>query len=88
MTDRTQRPIGSLYRIAVLALRLLAVFLVVDGVIRAICALDWDNEVLTTIRSMWVAPLGYMLVGMLLWIFSEPIGRLVVRGLDHGPPAA
>ena len=92
MNDMTTRPASYFRKIAIVWLRLMGVLLILYGIIGAVFLTRWENpDGSSPSGATWLSPALYILGGLLLWALSEPLGRLVARGLDDsgsGPPAA
>jgi len=89
MNEPTTRPLQYFRKIAIVWLRLMAVLFVLYAIITAVYLTRWVESDAAAVT--WLGPLLYALGGLLLWVLSEPLGRLVARGLDDSgptPPAA
>jgi hypothetical protein len=83
----TTRPHDYFRKIAIVWLRLTSVLFILYGLITAVFLTRWESPG----PNAFLGPALYALGGLLLWFLSEPLGRLVARGLDDpgsGPPAA
>lgn len=89
MDEPNTRPPQYFRKIAIVWLRLMAILLFLYAIITAVYLTRWEDSNGSFVT--WLSPLLYALGGVLLWVLSEPLGRLVARGLDDSepnPPAA
>jgi hypothetical protein len=95
MNDSTARPSGYYGKIATIWLRLMALLLVFYALISVVYLMLWKLPEISsepsTGPSLWLGAALYGLGGLVLWVLSAPLGRLVARGVDDAeprPPAA